>query len=315
MGTDKGAAAAVYESSNRRMDPESLIKLLVEREVGVELTAQQLVSEFENSGREVFDFLTASGFGEREEILRLVAVEQGLEFVDLDQTEMSRSLLSALDPDISRIFKCLPLEVSDDKAKVCIADPLDVVAVKELASLLGKEVEVVVADPEKIESILSRIANGELRNDGAGIVAASLGHARQRKIANQSSWHTRISSVLLLSLSVLAIAATASVALYLSQNRRLEEWTILVEKKEALLRQSEALRKGAETAAIQMQSDLDALEELLIRKEVDAIRINVFEKDLRELRGKMESLDQILAKVGELPTENASPTAEKPDSP
>lgn len=305
----------VYESGKCCMDPESLITLLVERELGGDQTAQQLVSEFENSEREVFEFLAASGFGEREEILRFVAVEQGREFVDLDKTVMSRSLLSALDPDMLRIFECLPLEVSENKAKVCIADPFDVVAAEELASLLGKEVEVAVADPEKIRATLSRIASGEVRNDGTGMVAASLGHAPEGKSANQSSRHTRISSALLISLSVLAIAATASAALYLSQNRRLEEWATLVGKNEALFRESEASRKGAETAAIQMQSDLDALEKLLTKKEVDAIRIDVLEKDLRELRGKMDSLDQILAKVGELPTENGNATTEKPDSP
>ncbi|MEY3480926.1 MAG: Type secretion system protein N-terminal domain [Verrucomicrobiota bacterium] len=297
------------------MDPESLITLLVDRELGGEPSPDQIVSDFEASGQEVLDFLTASGFGEREEILRFVAEEQRRPFLDLDQVSMPAHLVDSIDPDILRIFECLPLEVSDDAVKVCMVDPFDEVAVRELAAILGKRVELAIADPEKIRSRLAAIAKGKFEAAPEGLVAASMGDNANRAPVNEAGKRTLLSSSFLATLSVLAIAATASAALYLSQNRRLADWQTLVEKNEVLMRQSDASRKGVEATVFQMEGDLDALEKLVTAKEVDAIKIDALEKELRGLRGKIDSLGKILAKAGEPQANGSDPLVEKSDSP
>jgi len=281
------------------MDSHLLIRFLVERGNAGEQTTGQLHAEFESSGCELFDFLAAAGFGDPEEILRFVAAEQGREFIDLSSVEISAPLLASIEADVLRIFECLPLEVSEAKAKVCITDPFDDVAVQELQQILGRRVEVAIADPEKIRTTLSSIASTEAQTDRFGAVSASLESRPETTASAQSNHKNTLSSQLLVALSILAVAATASSALYVSQNRRLEAWAELVSQNETLLRQSDASRKAMETAVIKMKSDIDALERLLNKKEVDAIRIDGFEKVLRELHGKMESLDKILAKVGE----------------
>lgn len=279
------------------MDPESLIHLLVDRELCGESEPQELLSEFESSGKELFDFLEASGFGGREEILRFVAKEQGRDFVDLTGLSMPAALTSAIDPELLRIYECLPLEVSDDSVRLCFCDPFDSAAIRELASILGKKIDVTVADPEQIRTLLADLAAARNRIDGGGVVCASLGRGPDADAGSGINQATVGGPVLLVALSVLAVAATASAALYLSQNRRLESADALVAKNESLLRQSEASRKAADAAIIQMESELDALEKLVTKREVEAIRLESFDKELRELRGKMEALGRVLAEM------------------
>lgn len=281
------------------MDPGLLIALLVDRGLAEDRTTKGLCSEFESSGRELFDFLEAAGFGRREEILQFVATEQWREYVNLASAELSAPLLGSIDADVLRIFECLPLEVSESKAKVCITDPFDDVALRELEEVLGKRVEVAIADPEKIRATLHGLTDTGSTISRTGLVASSLGHDADVNALAQATHRNSLSPALLLALSVVAITATASSALYLSQNRRLDAWAELVDKNETLMRQSDGLRKGTELAVIQMNSDIDALEKLVTKKEVDAMRIESLEKDLTELRGKMESLSKILARVGD----------------
>lgn len=279
------------------MDSHLLIELLVERGLADVRSAEQLHADFERSERDLFDFLEAIGFGRTEEILRFVASEQGRQFVDLDDVELSDGLITSVDADVLRIFECLPLEVSEAKVKICITDPFDDVAVRELGDVLGKSVEVAVADPEKIRAILSRITNAEPPVHRADIAALPLGYREESKTVASPRQGNIFTSALLLALSVLAIAATAVSALYVSQNKRVETWTELVGKNEALVRQSDVARQKTEAAVVQINTDLDALEKVLTRKEVDGIRIDALEKELRELRGKMESLGKILSKI------------------
>lgn len=297
------------------MDPESLIAFLVKQELGEQVSMQEVVSDFEASGQEVLEFLAASGFGEREEILRLVADEQGRQFIDLESVVMPAHLISAIDPDIRRIFGCLPLEVSNDAAKVCLVDPFDDVAVKELAAILGKKVEVAIADPEKINSRLAAIAEGRF-DAPQEVLACASPRAGASKAQSKDAGKTPLFSLsFFVVLGVLAVLVTASAALYLSQNRRLANWQALVEENEVLTRQSDASRKGFEATVFQMENELDALEKLITAKEVDAIKIDALEKELRGLRGKIDSLGKILAKAGEPQVGDSDPPVEKSDSP
>jgi hypothetical protein len=297
------------------MDPESLIDFLVQCQGGDRDRASQLHKEFEDSHRELFDFLAASGFGERQEILQCLASEQGRDFVDLDRVSMPLSLLSSFDPDIMRIFECLPIEVSDGGMKLCLADPFDVSAIRELTAIFGKPVEVVIADPRQIREKVVAYGERETRTVHAGVVAASLGHTTDQTKNPQESKRRKLSSLLVVALAVLAASATAASALFLSQSKRLAQWKELVAQHETLLRQFEAMHKGAEVSLLQLESDLETLEGLLVKREVDAIRVDALEKDLRQLRGKIDSLGKILTTLESASAEEVPKTAEVPNSP
>ncbi len=288
------------------MDPESLIRFLASQVSASEGAADELLSEFESSGAELFAFLAASGYGEREEIFRELAASQNREYLDLGDVEVSPALLSSIDPDIRRIFECLPVEASEDSAKVCIADPFDDGAIEQLCSLIGKPIQVVVADPDKIRAALAGSAwcQGGSRSDS--LVAASLGDSSGDRPARDQSLHSNISSVALIALCALAVTAAATAALYLRQSKRSEEYTALVEKNEALLRQSEASRKAIDVALVKMGGEIDILERLLVKKEADAIHVEVLEEKIVQLQGQIESLGRILAKVDESPPEDVS---------
>ena len=278
------------------MDPESLIRFLVGRNSDGERVADELLAEFESSDIELFDFLAASGLGEREEILREVAAAQGREYLDFDKAEISSALLRSIDPDIRRIFECLPVEVSATSAKVCLADPFDDLAVRELSQRLGRRVEVVVADPDQIRArLLDSHRSGS--DEGGGLASASLGHLPGEMRSPEPDKDKALSSVTLVALCVLAATSSAMAAIYLREDRRGEEIAALVAKNDSSFRSSEASRKAADRALVEMRRDLDNLERLLAGKEANVIRLEDLEKEVGKLRGKIDSLTSILGKV------------------
>ena len=297
------------------MDPESLIRFLVGQNSDGDRVADELLSEFESSHTNLFDFLAASGLGDRGDILREVATAQNREYVDLDKAEISSALLRSIDPDIRRIFECLPIEVSESSAKVCVADPFDDLAVGELAALLGKPVDVAIADPDKIRARLQDPHHSESNELSEDPVAASLGHLSEEQRSPGRDKDKVLSSVTLLALCVLAASASAMAALYLRENRRAEEIAALVAKNDSSLRLSEASSKAVDRALVEMGRDLDNLEGLLVGKEANVIRLEALEQEVGKLRGKIDSLGGILGKVetssgkgAEAPTGETAPT-------
>jgi len=281
------------------MDPESLIRFVAARELDGEMSADELLADFESSDLELFEFLAARGLGEKEEILRIVALDQARDFVDLDPEGFPSTVLHAIDPEITRIFECVPIQVSEDSAKVCMSDPFDHVAVRELGGILNKRIEVAIADPEKIAAVLARSRHGHAGDESGGVVAASLGHNAKDPPSTTPLRSTAVGSFTLLSFCVLALTAMAGAAMFTAQSKRLQEWKALVESNEATLRQIEALRKGSETSIVGLEMALKDLESRFAKKEAEALQLQQVEKDLVKLKGELGLLEEVLSKATE----------------
>lgn len=306
---DDSLGPGLYDSIASTMDPESLIALLVARSRSEDRSVDDLLGAFENSSGGLFDFLAEKGFGDKSDILRFVAEKQGRDLVDLEQLTDDPSLLEAIGPDLARIFECVPLEVSESRIKVSIADPFDHAAVEELSSILGKEVEVAIADPDQIAKRLSRILS--LGTDiPARDFLPQTTHALSEKSPPGGGKIGALSPAVLAGLGALALGAVGLAAVVTHQSERIHEWRTLVAKNETLLRQSEELSKNAGVAVAKVEREVEQLESLLGKKEVDAIRVDAIEKDLRKLLGKMEALGGILAKVNEPASEAGEQPAE-----
>ncbi|MCX7738206.1 MAG: GspE/PulE family protein [Hydrogenothermaceae bacterium] len=84
------------------------------------------------------------------EIAKALSLQSGKEYIDLNEVYPSKEALYLVPQDIATQYKLLPLSVEEGKITVAISDPYNIIAVDILKKRLGKEVEIFVAEEEKI---------------------------------------------------------------------------------------------------------------------------------------------------------------------
>jgi hypothetical protein len=277
------------------MDPEALLRLLIEQECIEPKDFDRLLEDYESGDRELFDFLEASGVGSKEEVLKIIAEAHGAEMVDLKTVEFPPRLFDTIPGDLLRIYRCIPIYDSIDLLKICLVDPLDTVAVGELRTLLGRPIEVVIADPDVVDALLQeRLLKGSsfssVSNKTAP-VAASLGakpDTQPNTLEQGRGGGTRM-----VGLALLAASASAAAALYLGQQYSAQAAKTLLEEFETF-RETHRLSRLAWAQDVRdLEREIEQLATLLTRSEVDAIKLGQLEVGMQRLEGKLESLNEI----------------------
>ena len=108
------------------------------------------------SGRALPLVLIAHRFAAEADVLRVVAADQGLAFVDLKETPVAPEAVRALPAKIASHYTLMPLAFSAGVLTVAVADPTDLSSVEDIETNLGLRVERVLACRRDIEEALRR---------------------------------------------------------------------------------------------------------------------------------------------------------------
>ena len=104
------------------------------------------------------DFLVATHAVEEDKVVRALADEVGMEFVEKIATELiPEELIDAVPINFARQNHVLPLTQSEDNVRVVIANPLDPFPIDDLRILLGKAIVPVAASEETIDDAINRV--------------------------------------------------------------------------------------------------------------------------------------------------------------
>lgn len=98
---------------------------------------------------ELLDALYSKGYLERKQVVRELAAEFAIDWIDLSEAPWPDNARMLLDEGLARRFKAFPLGSSRDRLRVAISDPLQ--ELDTLSHLLGKQVEPVLAIEEDVE--------------------------------------------------------------------------------------------------------------------------------------------------------------------
>ena len=113
------------ESAREHLDPEGLIHTLVK-----------------------------NGFVSEEDIARALAAQNSMEFIDLAQLQIERSVLDLLHADDARRYQALPVALRNGVLIVAIGDPMAMQTMDDLTYKLRREIEFVCAVPEAIRKLV-----------------------------------------------------------------------------------------------------------------------------------------------------------------
>ena len=104
------------------------------------------------------DFLVATHAVEENKVVRALADEVGMEFLEKIATEhIPEELIDAVPINFARQNRVLPLTQSDDSVRVAVANPLDPFPVDDLRILLAKRIVPVAASEETIDDAINRV--------------------------------------------------------------------------------------------------------------------------------------------------------------
>jgi len=120
------------------------------------LVSQAQVDELNNAGGEgsVVDRLVRAETLGRNDILRALAHQFGMEFVSLVGEKISPEVINSVSADIARRYRIVPVYKRESGIVVAIGDPLDMETLDSLRHILKCDVQGVVASPDEIKGAL-----------------------------------------------------------------------------------------------------------------------------------------------------------------
>ncbi len=109
--------------------------------------AKRLAKE---SGKKVADELVRLGYAGGDDVMRALAQEHGLDFVNLKEVVIPPSIVELVPESVARENAILPMSEDDGSLKVIVSDPLDYDTREKLRFILNRNVEIALAPRESI---------------------------------------------------------------------------------------------------------------------------------------------------------------------
>lgn len=110
----------------------------------------------DETGEGVVDTLVAEKALTRGQVAQAKAGHFNAEFVNLGEMRLADDVLSSMPRNVAKKYNAIPVYASEDSVSVALSDPSDLETIDALQHLLNKNVTVLVASPDDIESALNR---------------------------------------------------------------------------------------------------------------------------------------------------------------
>lgn len=121
---------------------------------------EQAMTEHQATGKPLADIVIDSGWLNRAQLLAKVAAYLGCRTVNPAEIHFTTELLEAISADHARIYGVIPCAVDATGIELLAVDPFNSKIIDDLTFSLGREVRLVVADPDEVSNLV-RLHYGE----------------------------------------------------------------------------------------------------------------------------------------------------------
>src|SRR6266850_3661015 len=133
-----------------------LLALVKERNLIDDLQLEEVLQEQSRSGKTISQILSDFQLVDIDTQLQIMAEHLGTEVVGLHDVELRPEVVKTITPSVARMYQCVPVAAYDSVLQVALSDPLNPAVIDELGFSVGKEIQVLVADPAAIEKLVSK---------------------------------------------------------------------------------------------------------------------------------------------------------------
>jgi type II secretion system protein E len=100
--------------------------------------------------------LVESGVVSEEDVVRALASQNSMEFVDIDEATIDHNAIKCIEGDDARRYQTLPIGFRESALIVALSDPMAMQVMDDLSFKLKREVEFVCAAPEAIRKLITK---------------------------------------------------------------------------------------------------------------------------------------------------------------
>jgi len=133
-----------------------LSELVHERNLVSPAQFKEIEEEHERTGKSLSQVMVDFGLASEEQLLRAVAEHLNLEYLNLDDVDLTQPVLRAMPPSVARMYGAVPVALNGNTITVAVMDPFNPQLVGELSFILGKDVQLAVAPSKQIEEAIQK---------------------------------------------------------------------------------------------------------------------------------------------------------------
>jgi type IV pilus assembly protein PilB len=137
------------------MNPHQIIDIFKRSGTVNDVTAEELLEEALNSGREIDEIMIEQAIVTPEEFTQIIATELGVDAVNLTGFEPVPALLHLVPAGMARLHQVIPLTASGNILTVALGNPLDTQALDDLRFTLNREIVQMVAPRNQVEELIT----------------------------------------------------------------------------------------------------------------------------------------------------------------
>ena len=152
-----------------------LLSLVKEQGLIDDLQFEEVAAEHKRSGTQVIQILQDFGIMDLDTILHVISANLGADVVSLKDRDLSPELLQTIPANTARMYRCIPVDMSDSTLRVAFEDPLNPGRIDELGFIVKMEVQPVVADPADIGKLIEKFYGQEDASESVNEILRQLG--------------------------------------------------------------------------------------------------------------------------------------------
>lgn len=156
LAVPEDSAQLLQALEERVMRRGPLGALLAEAGLLPQAALHDALREADRRGKRIGEVLVESGLVSADDVVRLVAEQRGLPFIDLHRLELDPAAARLLPIDVARVLRTLPVGFARGLPVVAVADPTDDAAMQTAESML-RCVRFVASLEESILAGLDRV--------------------------------------------------------------------------------------------------------------------------------------------------------------
>ena len=146
---------------------------------------EEILVERENSSKRVGELLLERQYIEEDELIEALESQFGISRVNLENYNLKADLVQYVPENMARHYNVVPLDIEEDKIKVAMTDPFDLIAIEDIELASGLKVDPYIASESDIKQTINRFY--ALGGGDASEVFASLSETQETEEAEEAS--------------------------------------------------------------------------------------------------------------------------------
>ena len=140
----------------KKVQRKRIEDLLFETKMITHKQLEEVMNEQKYTGRKAEEILVEKGIMTEEEILRILGLQLGIPYMNLEQHNMDYNIVSMVPESLARRYTVIAVGVEDEKLKVAMKDPLNMFALDDLNLSTKREIIPILASEKGILNVINQ---------------------------------------------------------------------------------------------------------------------------------------------------------------